>query len=989
MGLTTGGGFRFLQPANVVFNSIPTASANITVGQYTANNNSTFYISAQPVGFTISGLKPMTRISIFFDKINVTQYCAPASYDMTLKTLRVSDYYISGPQGSAIITDVTGTARGVFYVPQNMFQVGSREFHVFDYLTSGDVYTERLQNFSCQAFVYFQTMTQSGVNATQPSVVSTIPTQTQSDTTLSNRSSGTPTSSDPSTPRSDPLCQSFFVGSDMTGGEDGIHLKAVDLYFATKHFSQPITIDIRTVENDSPTTTVLPYSSVTLQSSNVVADSTGTTPTTFTFDTPIYLRAGYSYAIGVNPGGQVPDYTVWSGVVGKADVNSKSIVNANWGQGTLFTSTSGTSWTPVQNEFLKFTMYRTGYLSSGTASFVNKDYEFLTYSNTSLNQFIPGEYVYQMIQPFGGFVSVNTTSNVITYNTAASVLQTYNLTTDFSVGDPILIIGSGAIATANNNLNVGLFANAIAATVTSTNVTAGTLQFAYTNGAATTGAPWVNSAAAFFKPAKGLVSISANSTTVSGVGTQFSAQFNTNANGANKVPMVVQWSNSTSYGREVLWPNNIINATSMTVRNAPFTTNAVAIPLTTPVGKVVSVDQTRRLIVLDRSTANGTSSNTAWQNVFSSPSYFAQSRVIVGTQSYATALIDQIVDISMNSLQPVVSATSIQGTSLSFSANTTTSTYTDVDYPTISTSATKYFTNNELIVASRTNEINRFGGNKSLTLTANLVASNTRFNSPVLDFENMNALAGSYALSATASNEYTNYGTALAKSVSKPVILGDGNDAEDLQVYLTAYKPLGTEIKVYAKLLSASDTESFDSKYWTPLLQTSDVKVYSDPTNTNDYKEFTYTIPTDPIQLRNLSLITINGSPTFTSTTGNVNYSNFGNNPGPVLFLVASDASPIPSNYQIVQFANLVNNTTISVTANITLANTTSATLSSLLYPYTAFKNSLNQNIVTYYNTDGSAHTTFKQYAIKIVMLSSNNALVPKIRDSRVIALSV
>ena len=38
------------------------------------------------------------------------------------------------------------------------------------------------------------------------------------------------------------------------------------------------------------------------------------------------------------------------------------------------------------------------------------------------------------------------------------------------------------------------------------------------------------------------------------------------------------------------------------------------------------------------------------------------------------------------------------------------------------------------------------------------------------------------------------------------VTLADGLDAEDIKVYVNAYKPANTDIKVYAKILNETDS---------------------------------------------------------------------------------------------------------------------------------------------------------------------------------------
>lgn len=955
-----------------------------TVGQYTTDVKDTLYIAEQAIGFTVTGLKPNTRVSIFFDKINVTQNCAPATYDSSKTTPKPSDYHKLGAKGSAIKSDKTGTVQAIFYLPKGTFRVGTRELHVFNYVSDTDKFDTMKANHTSEAYGYFRAFNFSNVDAENNAIISTIPAGSTSSVTLTNRGSGTPTTADPDNPRFDPLCQSFYIGSDITQGHDGIYLSSIDLYFSKKSTTQPVSIDIRTVENNIPTTTILPHSEVTLPAASVNADTSGATATTFTFDTPVYVRSGYSYAVSVIPGGQVPDYVVWTGIVGKKDAVN-GIVNANWGQGTLFTSSTGNEWTPIQNQFLKFTLYRSGYASEGSATFVNKDYEFITYSKSSTIPFEVGEYVYQMPSPYAGYVSVNTSSNVVSFNVAASGVLSTNLAIEFAVNDHILVVGSVPPAnTTHRILNWGMFSNAFSAKVTSIDPLNNKLTFAYANGA-TAVAPWSNGAAVFFKPAKGTVSVLDGSRSVVGTGTRFDQQFNTNVeDGTNKKPLVLQWSNGSFDGHEVLWPSSITNATSMTTRNAALNTNAVAIPLNTPVARVSAVDKNRNLLILSKSTANGSSSNTLYKNAFSSPSYFAPSRVLVGATSGATALIRSTVDVMMNSVQPVVYQRAIHGTDVNYSANLSSKDYSSVDYPKISVSDTNYLSNNEIIVASKTNEINRYGGEKSVKLYADLATSSSLI-SPSIDSHNISLLAKSNVISPHASNEYTNEGTALSKSISKVVTLADGMDAEDLNVYLTAYKPSATDIQVYAKILNAADPSNFDDKMWTPLYQVTDINLFSDISNLDDYKEFQFTIGTDPETIVLDDLITTNNSTTIVSTLGTSNWASvFDKGQQVVLY---TDVGL--STYEVHTIDAVDNNNSITFTTPVTMSNTTSAIVGSMTYPEAGFKNSLNNNIIRYFGSDGSPYDSFKQFAIKIVMLSSNTSCVPKISDMRAIALSV
>ena len=79
----------------------------------------------------------------------------------------------------------------------------------------------------------------------------------------------------------DPLAQSFI--SDEEGG---VFLTSVDIYFNTKDTNIPVSMQIRTMENGYPTTSILPFSDVTLEPDDIQISETGAIPTKFTFRAP-------------------------------------------------------------------------------------------------------------------------------------------------------------------------------------------------------------------------------------------------------------------------------------------------------------------------------------------------------------------------------------------------------------------------------------------------------------------------------------------------------------------------------------------------------------------------------------------------------------------------------------------------------------------------------------------------------------------------------
>jgi hypothetical protein len=70
------------------------------------------------------------------------------------------------------------------------------------------------------------------------------------------------------------------------------------------------------------------------------------------------------------------------------------------------------------------------------------------------------------------------------------------------------------------------------------------------------------------------------------------------------------------------------------------------------------------------------------------------------------------------------------------------------------------------------------------------------------------------------------------------VVLTPANDSGDLRVYYTAYKPLGTRVDVYYKILNRNDTQNFEDGNWQLMTQLSNNNVYSQ--SKTDYIEFEY-----------------------------------------------------------------------------------------------------------------------------------------------------
>lgn len=178
----------------------------------------------------------------------------------------------------------------------------------------------------------------------------------------------------------DPLAQTFNVA--ITGG---CFLSKVDIYFASKPGTDnplPIRLQIRTCENGIPTQTVLPFGEVSLRPDQVNISSTNVqyidddgntittamydTPTTFEFESPVYVSETMEYAVVLLSDSN--EYNVWVAHVGDTVPGQTSLISKQPYTGTLLKSQNASTWTPDQNEDLMFTVYRANFLVADSAT---------------------------------------------------------------------------------------------------------------------------------------------------------------------------------------------------------------------------------------------------------------------------------------------------------------------------------------------------------------------------------------------------------------------------------------------------------------------------------------------------------------------------------------------------------------------------------------------------------------------------------------------
>ena len=229
-------------------------------------------------------------------------------------------------------------------------------------------------------------------------------------------------------------------------------------------------------------------------------------------------------------------------------------------------------------------------------------------------------------------------------------------------------------------------------------------------------------------------------------------------------------------------------------------------------------------------------------NVKDSSGTFANG-YIRGTVSGAVARVTAANNVVMNAIVPKIPQLTYANTSAAWSARLTSTGGTiSTGFVDIDLSVENEFRDAEKKIFGKTNEAGLAavaGSKKSLVIKGTLSTTDTKL-SPVVDLSRANAYVIENFINNSFTNENNEVGDAEMRYISKPIELADGQDAEDIKVYLSSYKPSGTEINVYAKIHNAEDGQSFEDKDYSLLTQITASNTISDSVDTTDYREFEY-----------------------------------------------------------------------------------------------------------------------------------------------------
>jgi len=163
----------------------------------------------------------------------------------------------------------------------------------------------------------------------------------------------------------DPLAQTFFIDETT-----GIFVTKCDFFFRNKDdMDIPLRFSIRPVVNGYPTQEMLPFSEIVLEPDQITTSSDGAIATTIEFKAPVYLESGKEYSLVLES--LSTKYSVYISRVGENDLVTDEFVTQQPYLGSLLKSQNGSTWEPSQWEDLKFTLYRADFVESGSVELYN------------------------------------------------------------------------------------------------------------------------------------------------------------------------------------------------------------------------------------------------------------------------------------------------------------------------------------------------------------------------------------------------------------------------------------------------------------------------------------------------------------------------------------------------------------------------------------------------------------------------------------------
>jgi hypothetical protein len=774
------------------------------------------FIRHKNINFTGTSFLPNTQLYPFFDKLDISQY--------TLPSVGFSSSDESLVSGDALITNAAGRISGTFIMPDPkvegnpQFRTGELSFRLTSSptnITSTDPVTAGEKIYS--AIGVLETSQETIIATRNATLDQRIISETR---TIDSSSTRTVLLRPDFEDQDDPLAQTFLVSE-----EGGMFITSVDLFFGAKDETSPVSVEIRNVLNGYPGPKILPFGRVTKDPADVTIDETGQTATNFKFTAPVYVQKDSEYCFVVLA--TVPTHKIWISRMGESKIQSTltesgvggtttADLNVLFGErtvskqpdiGVMFKGHNNRTWEPSLTEDIKFKINIANFTASvGQCRLQNKSAEFD--QTALLGSALGGDYFApnRLLKP-NSLIMLDGSKVIQVKHPDHQMHTTTNNVT-------ISGVKSGAYSTLSNLLTVSDTTITLA-DGTNFNNTSGVYSYDSTN-------KWIikiNNEIITYTSISGNVISGA----IRGVGSGDEGTGDPHAaNDVVEFYMIHQVPISEMHGFD--------NLSTLDARDGAASHTAIGnigiddYTITVETAAVIDGTGTTRAQI-------GGSDIRASENILFDLGYYDVQNMVLPN----TAL-----DLTV---QPTT-ATSPSGTQVPFIKSVAASAF-----PTILNQNIYY--DAPQMVASKINENNEMGGNKSLTLNFELSTGLPNV-SPVIDTDRMTVFAvanrinnidssadvypTSDFLPSTASSGDNN----AAQYLTKKVVLE--NPATALKVLFSANRDSQSEIKVLFKILRTDDANDFDSLPYEFFNETGVDDLGSTPSlGRDDFQDYQYT----------------------------------------------------------------------------------------------------------------------------------------------------
>ena len=391
---------------------VPSSLANTyTIGDLENNNTLSAYVASQLVSFSLTNMRPSTRMYVYLNSVNVTQYCCPGYITDDSSPEWANTVQQAAPFGQPITTDANGQCSAILSIPPAVFKQGDYVLEVCD------------SNTFSQGNTSFTTISSAPITFGQLAVTKPISTPT----TTNPLWSFLPTDKSITTSYTDPLAQCFTIANKVSGYTSGCFMTSVDLFIAaiTNIRSNGVAVYICETTSTSGSsyipdeTKILPFSWVHLDSYYCIPDLNCTISTKFTFDSPVYLKPGTTYALVIKPDGGDTNYKFRVGTIGSIDSitgNKISSVNITFNQ-AFIGSTKG--WNTLANQVFKLNLNIATFSTQSNSGIIltptNTDYitalNFVFPNTAQANTINPGDWAFQAANGYANATGAAITSS--------------------------------------------------------------------------------------------------------------------------------------------------------------------------------------------------------------------------------------------------------------------------------------------------------------------------------------------------------------------------------------------------------------------------------------------------------------------------------------------------------------------------------------------------------------------------------------------------